>query len=321
MPGHVAPAAQWHHPEGVAVVGMVQLDLQAAAVLAPVAHLDDPQLDQAPRDLADDDAAGIAPPVPPRPGGLQVAVPPRPLSGLLATPRALRRVTLPAPRTLLWAVRGVPLPFPRSAPWAIRRVVPPLLGPLARLAGGIPPSPAVVQMELHPVLFLTALRADLGERSDGTAVARHPQTSRCRWTSMKRGEAAASHELRAASPIQSSGSQAPAWGPAISEAPLRTPCEAGASQIPRSQAGAWEREKGVGVTAQGLLWSAAARRRFALPAERAGRETAWEGHTTLSQPQGVRPLRWESGVQPPHSKASPMARQRRAVAESFPSIP
>jgi len=91
----------------------------------------------------------------------------------------------------------------------------------------------------------------------------------------------------------SSDSQAPAWGPPTSEAPLRTPCEAGASQIPRSQAGAGEREKGVGVTAQGLLWTAAARRRFALPAERAGRETAWEGHTTLSQPQGVRPLRWD----------------------------
>jgi len=201
---------------------MVQLELGTSAVQTPVAHLDEAELHQAPRDLAHDASPRIARRGPPRPGGLQIAVPPCPLARPLAMPRAARRVTLPAPRAALLGVGRVPLPVPRAVSLGVGRVVPPVAGPPARLAAGPTLAGPVIEVELHQVLLLAALRADLGQSMAGTSLARHPQTSRCRWTSMKREDG---------SGLQvpgSSRSQAPAWE--------RTICEAPASRLSRSRA-------------------------------------------------------------------------------------
>ena len=108
---------------------MMQLDVRAPAVHTPVAHDQQAQLHQAPRDLADDRAAGIALVVAPAPLPLELAFP-------LARPTPLATAAARLPRQL-----SLPLAVRRSARAAacaelrgILGVIPPTVGLAARLA-------------------------------------------------------------------------------------------------------------------------------------------------------------------------------------------
>jgi len=171
--------AQRLDPEGVAVVGMMQLEVRAAAVQALVAHLDEAELDQAAGDLADGETVRVAPlvPSPNRPHLLGVAL--RPLAGLLAVSRAVGGVPLPGSGAIVFGVGGVAVAVvspqlldvgsaPRSAASSallgMLRPVLSVVGAAALLAVGAAPPGAVVQVELHQMLLPSALRADLRQR-------------------------------------------------------------------------------------------------------------------------------------------------------------
>ena len=155
MTGHVTPPAQRHHVERIAVVLMVQLLHRPPAVLAPVAHVQQPQLPQMvadlPRVILLRSALALPPchlaqqrPVLPAPA---LVDPPR--LGSLLRAAALLRPRSPRELPVLLGVPPVTLPSPRAA---------------TRLAVPAPVALGKVQIEPHQVLLLAADRAHLRPR-------------------------------------------------------------------------------------------------------------------------------------------------------------
>ena len=142
----VARAAQRHHGERIAVVGMMQLDRPPAAIGAAIGHGQQPQLPQAPRRPPDQRALGVPPSIEPVVPALPLAVQVTRRLHTLTPPHRVRRTT-PA--------------HPRAALRPVRRVVPPHGRAAARLAVGSASPAAVSNMELHQVLLFSTLRAHL----------------------------------------------------------------------------------------------------------------------------------------------------------------
>ncbi len=110
----MARPAQRHHAEHIGVVRVMQFHLVTAAVLAPIGHLDEAQLPQAPRHLAHQGLPRVALPVPPPEFAHPLAVLGPPPPGALTTLLPIGRVGAPHPRTALWPVGRVVL-APRGA--------------------------------------------------------------------------------------------------------------------------------------------------------------------------------------------------------------
>jgi len=157
----VARPAQGHHGEGIAVVGMMQLDRPPAAVGAAIGHHQQPQLAQAPRRHPGERPTGMPPPVSGHPC-------PR-LGGMAESPRAIAGAVRLRGRCASGA-------HPRAALRPGCRVVQRHAPAATHLALPAAPPAAVTQVELHQVLLLAARRARFRERAvrAGHALLRAP---------------------------------------------------------------------------------------------------------------------------------------------------
>ena len=162
--------AQRHHAQGVAVVRVMQLHALAPTVLAPIGHIEQAQLVQRPRGLANQDTVRV--PLPLASGVLPVLLAMGFAPALLG--RALFRRgagalplfprPAPFPRPPRLAVGVVVGPRVRATLLGVRPVAPPLPRAGARLARRLAPARLVVEIELHQVLRLAARRACLRHR-------------------------------------------------------------------------------------------------------------------------------------------------------------